>query len=202
MNKANDKLEDQTLHQDRTRIVFLSGLSCSGKSTIGAELALRLNWKFIDTDKQIEKREGQLIREIFDAQGEERFREIETEVIRKILSHCAYGGSDKYVVALGGGALMSAENVMCVKEAGLLVFLEISCEAAAKRLHGQYDRPLALGDEGQLLSVKELTSRIELLLEDRNEGFSKSDHTVNSASNSISATCEDIRNYIKSQSLG
>ncbi len=201
MMKQSDIQVGDSSDYDRTRIVFLTGLSGCGKSTISVELAHVMKRECIDTDERITERENRSIREIFETQGERRFREIETQVIQEIVENCTAEDANKYVVALGGGALMSQENVACVKKAGLLALLEVSCSVAAERLQGLYDRPLALDDKGKLLSVEKLSDRLARLLEDRSEGFSQADFVVNSGTNSIVTTCENIRSYVESLAL-
>ena len=66
-------------------MLALVGLPGSGKSTVGRQLARRLNLSFIDSDHAIEERLGCSIREFFEVEGEERFRDIETQVIQKLL---------------------------------------------------------------------------------------------------------------------
>jgi shikimate kinase len=181
---------------DRARIVFLTGLSGSGKSTIGVELAGLMKRQFVDVDERIVEQEGQSIREIFTSCGEQRFREIEAEVIRETIATCTRARPDGYIVALGGGALLSAENVDCVTDAGLLIYLEVTCAAAAERLQGNVDRPLALAADGTLLSIEELSVRLTALLEARLEGFSRADHVVVTTSASVTGICESICSYI------
>ena len=79
----------------------LMGYRGSGKSTIGARLADRLWLKFVDTDDLVVKKAGKSIAEIFAADGEARFREIEIEAVREALA------MEEHVVSLGGGAVMS-----------------------------------------------------------------------------------------------
>ena len=83
-------------------IIVLSGYMASGKSSTGRVLSQRLGCPFIDLDAAIEEREGRRIKEIFAADGEERFRELEAEVLAEILA----GAPADLVLALGGGTLM------------------------------------------------------------------------------------------------
>jgi shikimate kinase len=64
------------------RAVFLAGFMASGKSSVGRELARRLDWDFVDLDARIEGREGRTIREIFRDQGEPGLRIAETDALR------------------------------------------------------------------------------------------------------------------------
>jgi shikimate kinase len=80
-------------------LISLIGLPGSGKSTVGRQLARRLQLPFVDSDHAIEARLGCPIREFFEREGEARFREIESEVIDQL---SAQGAG---VLATGGGAV-------------------------------------------------------------------------------------------------
>ena len=84
-----------------------------GKSSVGRELSRLLCCPFMDLDSVIEEREGRKIPEIFATEGEAAFRRMEAEALRK----CIYGqASDKLVVALGGGTVMTEECAKIVHE--------------------------------------------------------------------------------------
>ena len=100
---------------------ILIGYRGSGKTTIGRRLADKLWHKFVDTDEMIVARAGMSIADIFEQQGEARFREIESEVIREACQ------LQEHVIALGGGALVREENRQAIKDAGhKLIYLK--CE--------------------------------------------------------------------------
>lgn len=77
-------------------MLALVGLPGSGKSTVGRQLARRLNLNFIDSDHAIEERLGCSIREFFEVEGEDRFRDIEAQVIDQLLQ------GDYGVISTGG----------------------------------------------------------------------------------------------------
>jgi shikimate kinase len=89
------------------RAVFLVGFMASGKSSVGQELARRLDWDFVDLDARIEARERQTIPEIFRDSGESGFRLAETSALRDLLTGSLQKNS---VVALGGGAFVQETN--------------------------------------------------------------------------------------------
>ncbi|MBR3846361.1 MAG: shikimate kinase, partial [Alistipes sp.] len=64
--------------------LFLVGYMGCGKSTIGRKLARRLSVAFVDTDNRVEEREGATVSDIFRYEGEERFREVEREVLEEV----------------------------------------------------------------------------------------------------------------------
>ena len=116
--------------------IFLVGFMGSGKSTIGPLLAAKLGWDFIDLDRQIEREQGRLIREIFKQDGECEFRRIEERHLRSVKD----GGA--CVVALGGGAFVQEANRRIVSELGLSVFLDCRLEVIETRCARDGMRPL------------------------------------------------------------
>ena len=97
--------------------IILTGFMGSGKSSVGRALAREMGVDSVDTDAMIVARAGLPIHEIFDRHGEERFREIESEVIEEAASR------DNVVIATGGGALLSDVNLRNLKESGAIVYL-------------------------------------------------------------------------------
>jgi len=89
------------------RAVFLVGFMASGKSSVGQELARRLEWDFVDLDARIESRERQTVAEIFRNKGEPGFRLAETSALRDLLTEPL---KRSRVVALGGGAFVQETN--------------------------------------------------------------------------------------------
>ena len=83
--------------------IVLIGPPGSGKSTVGAALAHKLNIKFVDTDLLIEQREGKEITDIFVVDGEPYFRALELETLTTVLA------MDNVIIGLGGGAPVSEQ---------------------------------------------------------------------------------------------
>jgi shikimate kinase len=110
------------------RAVFLVGFMASGKSTIGAELARRLAWDFVDLDTAIESREGQTIAEIFRSRGEGEFRLIEAAALRDLTESL----SRDTVVALGGGTFAQLKNIELLRP-WPSIFLDASIEELWQR---------------------------------------------------------------------
>ncbi len=120
-------------------IAVLVGPPGSGKSTIGAELAKRLDVSFLDTDAQIERAAGRSISDIFIDDGESEFRTLErAQVLRALQVH---GG----VLALGGGAVMTedVEQALVAEPVRHTVaFLDVGIADAASRVGFDASRPL------------------------------------------------------------
>ncbi|MCY7306921.1 MAG: shikimate kinase [Rhodoferax sp.] len=114
----------------------LIGLPGSGKSTVGRQLARRLQLSFLDSDQVIEGRIGCSIREFFEREGEERFRELESTVIDELtrIPSC--------VLATGGGAVLRPANRQFLSERSYAVYLKSSAEELFRRLRHDRNRPL------------------------------------------------------------
>lgn len=119
------------------RHIILIGFMGSGKSTMGKLIANKLGYSFVDTDHYIEKKEGRSISDIFADDGEEYFRNTETEVLKELMQ-----SEEKKVLALGGGTPLREENRAILKEAGYVIFLKITPDEAYIRLKDDTDRPL------------------------------------------------------------
>ena len=115
-----------------TQNIVLIGMPGSGKSTVGRELAKRLNKKFIDIDAEIELSAGLEISEIFSKYGEDKFREIESQVVKKL------SNERNAVIATGGGVIKRKENEMPLKLNGVVVWIKRDLE-----LLSTFNRPLS-----------------------------------------------------------
>ena len=157
---------------ERDRCVLLCGLMGSGKSRVGRALATRLGWDFVDTDERVEKAAGMKISEIFARDGEAAFRRLESEALAGLPTHRA-------VVALGGGAVISAENRRRLREKGTLVWLDASPATLVERIGESQKRPLLAGldraaREARLteLRAERLAAYSEADLQVRTDGMS------------------------------
>ncbi|GGP82920.1 shikimate kinase [Streptosporangium pseudovulgare] len=113
----------------------LIGPPGAGKSTVGRLLAGRLGTAFRDTDADVEAVAGKPVSDIFVEDGEERFRELEAEAVRRALAE--HDG----VLALGGGAVLSEETRELL--AGHpVVYLEVGLSQAVQRVGLASARPL------------------------------------------------------------
>ena len=118
------------------RHVALVGFMGAGKSTLAAEVALRIGRPFLDLDDEIERRTGSTVVELFQA-GEPSFRSIEEEIVCEALERL-----EPYVLALGGGAVLSERTRRVLRERATTAFVPVAVSAAWERVRGS-DRPLA-----------------------------------------------------------
>jgi shikimate kinase len=124
------------------RNLVLVGMSGSGKSRVGRLVAERLRWRFVDTDAVIERRAARSVQEIFAAEGEQRFRALEREVIVQVAQRAGT------VISTGGGAILDPANREVLFGGNLVVCLEASVEQLAARLaRTRTRRPLLAGDD-------------------------------------------------------
>lgn len=115
------------------RRIILTGFMGAGKSTIGALLAARLGWEFVDLDAVIESRAGKTVAQIFADEGEAAFRALESETIREQAER------DDRVIAPGGGAIEAASTreLFAGLEQTCVVFLDAPLEVLIERCLAQ-----------------------------------------------------------------
>jgi shikimate kinase len=124
-------------------IVYLVGMPGSGKSTVGPELARRLGVPFVELDAEIERTAGKRVREIFEADGEARFRELEAAALTEA------AGRDPSVVSCGGGVVLEPANRVTLRATGEVVFLSVPLDVLRARIRPAADRPL-IREQGDL----------------------------------------------------
>ena len=117
-------------------MISLIGLPGSGKSTVGRQLARRLQLPFSDSDHVIEQQLGCSIREYFEREGEERFRDVEELVIDELTQ----GGSG--VLSTGGGVILRQANRRRLRQHSQVVYLNSSPDELFRRLRHDVNRPL------------------------------------------------------------
>ena len=116
--------------------IFLVGLMGAGKTTLGRQMAKRLGREFLDTDHEIERRTGVKIHLIFDIEGEQGFRDRETQMLAETSQRTGM------VVATGGGIVLREENRDRLKNGGLVVYLHAKPQVLHERTRHDHNRPL------------------------------------------------------------
>ena len=112
--------------------IVLTGMPTCGKTTIAKIISEKYNYEFIDTDELIEQKINAKIVDFINNYGEEKFRDIESEIIDKIST------KNHSVIATGGGAILKNDNVLNLKLNGKIFFINRSL----KNLKPTIDRPL------------------------------------------------------------
>jgi len=121
--------------------VALIGMMGAGKSTVGCRLARSEGLRFVDLDAAIEENGGRSIAEIFDDDGEGRFRDLEQEALSKCLA-----SAEPLVVSCGGGIVLRAENRARLVDRAWVCWLRAAVETLAGRVRAGQSRPL-LGED-------------------------------------------------------
>ena len=116
--------------------IVLVGPMGSGKTTIGRHLARELNQDFFDTDHEIINKTGVTIDHIFDIEGEDGFRERESQILENLCQ------MSNIILATGGGIVMLMKNREILKKAGLVVYLFSSVDQLLRRTAKSKTRPL------------------------------------------------------------
>ena len=117
-------------------MISLIGLPGSGKSTVGRQLARRLQLPFLDSDNVIEQRLGCSIREYFEREGEARFRDLEAEVIDELTQQ------SPGVLSTGGGVVLREANRHNLRSRTRVVYLNSTPDELFRRLKHDKSRPL------------------------------------------------------------
>jgi shikimate kinase len=168
--------DDDANERIRRGNILLTGISASGKSTVGRQLAKLLGLGFIDLDEVIEKVTRKTISEIFDSQGEPAFRELELQTLTTLQ------GLRSHVLAVGGGALLSPEAIKIAKKIGPLVWVQSSPAEIARRLFKRVSeiekRPLfrdLLSEENNSIRKDLIQSRVQKMMDERRPWFERAD---------------------------
>ncbi len=167
----------------RRRNVILLGFMGTGKSLVGRRLAEAIGYRFVDTDKVIEAQWGQSIARIIQSEGEEKFRGIESRVVREV------AGLAGHVIATGGGVVLNPDNVEALRQNGILVALTARPEVILKRVQKRIDeRPLLTGPDP--------LARIKTLLKEREGYYRVGAFSVDTSSQPVSAVVHQIKEGI------
>ena len=137
--------------------IFLIGMPSSGKSTLGRQLAKRLDYQFVDMDEMIVNQEISTISEIFKYKGEDYFRQVERKILKNIKP------DQKLLVATGGGVPCFFDNMDFIKANGTSIFLNVLPEDLLKRIQKSEvnNRPLIDKKKSNELLLNELQERYE-----------------------------------------
>ena len=144
--------------------IALIGLPGSGKSTVGRQLARRLQLPFVDADQWVERQLGCSIREYFEREGEVGFRDFEQQALADIT---AIGPA---VIATGGGAVLREANRACLRRNTRVFYLFATPEEVYRRLRHDQVRPL--------LQVADPQARLRELFAQRDPLYRETAHEV------------------------
>jgi shikimate kinase len=120
----------------QSRSIVLIGMMGAGKSSVGACLRRRTGLALLDTDEIVASNLGLSIPEIFARYGEKKFREGETEALRRMRTE------EQTIIVTGGGIVLCKENVEILRSQGVIVWLDGDEETLFARISRKQDRPL------------------------------------------------------------
>ena len=138
--------------------IVLIGYMGSGKSSVAKALSVKTGMKLLDTDQQIEKEENRRISDIFAADGEQAFRDMETALLKKLLNDGFQG-----IISTGGGMPVRDENRPLLKQLGQVIYLKTGVDTLTMRLTSDGSRPLLQGEtaESKRRKIEEMLTRRE-----------------------------------------
>ena len=142
----------------------LTGMMGVGKSTIGKNLAKKLNYNFIDVDKIIEAKEGRSINSIFKNESESYFRKIENDITLAELK------KRNSVISLGGGAFLNKTIRRSAKNFSISFWLDVPTYELTKRLRKSRKRPL--------LFKKNIDETVKKIYFDRKKIYNEADYRI------------------------
>ena len=170
-----------------SKTLLLVGLMGAGKSAVGRRVAALLEIPFIDADAEIEKAAGCAISEIFEREGEERFRDGERRVVTRLLDT-----EPVHVLATGGGAFMNSGTRALIRERGISLWLRADLEVLFERVSRRSHRPL--------LKTADPKGTLAALIEKRYPVYAEADIMVDSGEGPVGAMVERvlaaIRDYL------
>lgn len=131
VSETAERIYTELLNEKRN--IVLTGMSGAGKTTVGTLLAEKLGRELMDTDQMIIAREQRAFTEIFAADGEDYFRDVESEMIDLLAPQ------NGLIIATGGGVILRERNIDALKKNGIVIFLD----RPVGRIPAADDRPLA-----------------------------------------------------------
>lgn len=159
--------------------IVLIGFMGTGKSTIARELAKTRQMNIVEMDEEIVRRRGKSIADIFEEEGEEYFRDLETALLKELQT------KENQVISCGGGAVLREENVRVMKKNGCVVLLTALPQTIYERVKNNTDRPILQGN----MNVEYIAS----LMEKRREKYEKAaDIVIATDGKNVSQICEEM----------
>jgi shikimate kinase len=176
---------------NRKELLYLTGFMGTGKTTLGRVIANCLGWEFFDIDREIEKDSNCSVSSVVLEHGETFFREIERIKLIELST------KKNAVISLGGGTLIDLTNRRLCKETGLVVYLKAELPIIYQRLRKKTNRPLFRSELEEELSEKDAMKKLELLLDQRKEGYEEADITIETDARDFGKSIDKIVRRIR-----
>ncbi len=165
--------------------IALIGYMGTGKTAVGQALAKKLKMNFIELDRLIEEQAGKKIAEIFRAQDETTFRELEIAATKRIAEE------KNSVIACGGGIVLNKINIDRLRQNAVMVYLTATPRTILKRISGEKGQRPLLAVEDQLKTITDM-------LKFRKPFYERSaDIVINTSRLSIDSAAEEIIRQLK-----
>lgn len=181
----------------------------AGKSSVGALLAQKLDYTFVETDRLIESQTGMSISDLFKYKGEAQFREFESKIVQEVSLH------SNQVIALGGGAFVNVQNREILSQSGIVIYLCASVEALAQRIQSevQNERQIELMKRPLLSSLANIKNSTDLktalenklqdILESRKTSYECADYQIDTTGQSplevVETLCKNLPKWQKAK---
>ncbi|MBI4794088.1 MAG: shikimate kinase [Deltaproteobacteria bacterium] len=169
------------MKRKKTKIV-LTGYRACGKTSVGEKLAERLAFSFIDTDREIEKRQGRSISRIVAEQGWDFFRAAERDFLASLLP------AEKLVIAPGGGAILHQDIWRELMATSLVVWLKADVRTISRRLTGDILSP----DQRPSLTGEDVLQEVKTVLAAREPLYRAGSHVAVDAEKPIGQVVDEI----------
>ena len=166
-------------------IISLIGFMATGKTTVGKQLADRLNYEFIDLDQYIENLTQMRIPKIFEQKGEKHFRALEKKLLSKIINQ-----HKNLVISPGGGIVIDNKNIILLKNKTIPFLLKASPNEIMARIDNSSERPLLDTDNPE--------ETISKLLEERQRYYEQFNNVINTDNKEIEQVVDEIINKLES----
>ncbi len=165
--------------------IVLIGFMGTGKSTVASRLAARLNRKFVDMDREIERVVGMTVSEIFKRYGEIRFRSEEKLIAQKLARESGL------VIATGGGVVLEQVNMDTLSQNGIIICMEATPNEILERVNRKKGTRPLIRKNAQLQDIEEMLKARETL-------YAQADYRVNTSGKSP----EQVTNEIMGMLMG
>ena len=173
----------------KSKRICLIGLRGAGKSTLGARLAAKIGYEFLELNSVIEEQSGMAVAELIALYGQEGYRQIERNALERVVNE-----REDVVLAVGGGVVSDAETFAKLLSHFHSVWLKATPEEHMNRVREQGDvRPMA----GNPSAMDELKS----ILRARELDYARADHVVDTSGRNEDDSLNDLFEYLTSLNL-
>ena len=166
--------------------IVLIGFMGTGKSTVASRLAARLNRKFVDMDREIERVVGMTVSEIFKRYGEIRFRSEEKLIAQKLARESGL------VIATGGGVVLEQVNMDTLSQNGIIICMEATPNEILERVNRKKGTRPLIRKNAQLQDIEEMLKARETL-------YAQADYRVNTSDKSPEQITNEIMGILMSE---